>query len=184
MNKPDQDPGHATLAELAAYWRMPSKRAARELARALGLRRVRGEFPWFAIWQAERIAPPSKKRWDELKHPHLTTTDLAELLGESKRSAQRRDHSKPDAGFPDPVPIRKKPKLWRASQVNAWCAGLPVPVYRVKSRSAQVTSTETPKALSKTNFDGFDPYAQKRFAAKPNGKMTASTANGKTDEHP
>ena len=94
MNKPDQDPGYATLAELAAYWRMPSKRAARELARALGLRRVRGKFPWFAIWQAEWLAPPPKKRWDELKHPHLTTTDLAELLGESERSARRRDHAK------------------------------------------------------------------------------------------
>jgi hypothetical protein len=54
----------------------------------------------------------------------------------------------------------------------------------VKSRSAQVTATETPEVLSQTNFNGFDPYAQKRFAAKPNGKMTASTANGKTDEHP
>lgn len=184
MTAPAQDPGYATLTELTAYWRMPSERAARELARTLALRRVRGKYPWFAIWQVERLAPPPRKRWDELKLPHLTTTDLAELLGESERSARRRDRAKPDAAFPDPVPIRNKPKLWRAAQVRAWCAGLPVPVYPLRSRSAQIAKNRPPKAPSKRSFDGFDPFAQKRFAAKSNDKMTPSSTNGKTDEHP
>ena len=184
MTAPAQDPGYATLKELMAYWRMPSERAARELARALGLRRVRGKYPWFAIWQAERLGVPPRKKWDELKLPHLNTTDLAEQLGESERSARRRDLAKPDAAFPDPVPIRKKPKLWRAAQVKAWCAGLPVPVYPIRSRSAGAAKSEPGRPPSKHGYDGFDPFAQKRSAAKSNGQMTAHTKNGKTDEHP
>ncbi len=42
MTAPAQDPGYATLGELTAYWRTPSVRATRELARTVGLRQVRG----------------------------------------------------------------------------------------------------------------------------------------------
>lgn len=183
MNASAQDPGHATLEELTSYWRMPSERATLELARALGLRPVLEKYPWLAIWQAERLAPPPKKRWGELKHPHLTTIDLAELLGESERSARRREHAKPDASFPDPVPIRKRPKLWRAAQVHAWCAGLPVPVYPLKSRTSQAGVGKSPKPSSPPDYEGFDPFVQKRLTAKSDRKRTVLTNNGKTDEH-
>ncbi|MFB9148963.1 hypothetical protein [Roseovarius ramblicola] len=160
------DPGSATLEELTAYWRMPSKRATRELARKLGLRRVRGNYPWFAIWQIERLALPSRRRWEELKRPHLTTADLGELLGESERSARRRDAAKPDASFPDPLPIRKKPKLWRSAQVHAWCSGLPVPVYQSSSKFLPTRKKAPPETNSKVPANVFDPFAQKRSAAK------------------
>lgn len=184
MTAPDQDPGYATLKELTDYWRMPSERATRELARTLGLRRVRGRYPWFAIWQVEGLAPPSRRRWDELKRPHLTTAELAKLLDESERSARRRDAAKPDASFPDPLSIRKKPKLWRRAQVHAWCAGLPVPVYQTCSMSRPAEAKTPPEHASKEAISVFDPFAQKRSAAKTNGKMTASTTIGKNDKHP
>lgn len=184
MTDPHRDAGSATPEDLAEYWRMPSVRAARELARKLGVRRVRGRYPWFAIWQVEGLAPPARGRWEELKRPHLTATELAELLGESERSARRRDRAKPDASFPDPVPIRNKPKLWRRAQINAWCSGLPVPVYQAlsKSRPSERTKPRHPSPTGATK--GFDPFAEKRSAATANRKMTASTIPGKNDRHP
>lgn len=41
------NPGSASAEELAKHWRLPSVRAARELARALGVRRVKGKYPWW-----------------------------------------------------------------------------------------------------------------------------------------
>ena len=154
-------PGDATLEELRAYWRMPSRCATRELARALGLRRVRGRYPWFAIRQVEGLAPPPRSRWDALKRPHLTTADLGELLGESERSARRRDSATPDASFPHPVPIRKKPKLWRTAQVHAWCSGLPVPVYRTlpSARLSELMKSSEPPLVQTCN--GFDGQSQR-----------------------
>ena len=139
-----QSPGSATEDELRDDWRMPSLRATRELARKLGVRRVKRQYPWYVIWAAEGLAPPARKHWDELKLPHLTADGLAEALGESARSARRRDAAKPDASFPDPLPLRKKPKLWRAAQVNAYVAGLPVPSYRAASMASRKSATATP----------------------------------------
>jgi hypothetical protein len=184
MNAKVTDPGYATLDELCTYWRMPSERATRELARALGLRRVRGSYPWFAIWQAEGLAVPPQKRWEELKCPHLNVSELAERRGESKRSACRRDFAKPDASFPDPVLLRKKPKLWRSAQVNAWCLGLPVPVYQTRMKSRPPKQKEQPPLPSTLAANVFDPFAERRSAAKENAKMTTSTNTGKNDKHP
>ncbi len=177
-------PGDATTSELRAYWRMRSDRAARELALKLGVRRVRGAYPWFAIWSGERLAPPPPSRWEELKRPHLTAQDLAEFLGESPRSARRRDHAKPDASFPDPVPLRTKPKLWRAAQVHVWRHGLPVPVYKTIPKKSSSSSIPEHEPSCVSDFKGFGPFAEARSAAKRNREMTPTAGSIKNDRHP
>jgi hypothetical protein len=129
MTAEHQSPGFATLEDLRVYWRKPSLRATRELANRLGLRRVKGRYPWHAIWAVEGLAQPAPRLWTELKLPHLTTEDLARVLQGTRRSAQRVDQRTPDASFPGRLRFQDKPKLWRQAQVNAWTAGLPVPVY-------------------------------------------------------
>ncbi len=77
MKTDSKDPGSASAEELAKYWRLPPAKAARELARKVGIRHVGGRYPWHAIWQAEGLAPPPRSRWDELKLPHCTADDVA-----------------------------------------------------------------------------------------------------------
>src|SRR6056297_4161925 len=67
MNERADGPGHATLEELRVYWRMPSLRATRELARALGIVKVGDRYPWLSIWAAEGLAPPPRRHWSALK---------------------------------------------------------------------------------------------------------------------
>lgn len=167
MTAQDKDPGSATLKELTAYWRMPSERAARELARALSVRRVRGKYPWFAIWRLEGLAPPANRLWPELKLPHFTTSDIADLLQESRRTAQRKDQRKPDASFPERLKFRSKPKLWRQAQVNAWAAGLPVPVYTLlpdQNRRPPMLAETAEVERSKKPSSIFDPYSEIQFS--------------------
>ncbi len=169
MKITSKNPGSASTEELFKYWRMPSKRAARELARKVGVRHVGGRYAWSSIWAAEGLAPPPRSRWDELKLPHCTADDVAGILGESPRSARRRNLVKPDASFPDPIPLRKKPMLWRTAQLRAWQAGLPVPNYRFAPTKAPL-STEDPKALpEKPACDTYNPFAEARSAATGNG---------------
>ncbi len=58
MKTNSKDPGSASAEEFAAYWRLPSARAARELARKIGVRNVSGRYAWSSIWGAEGLAPP------------------------------------------------------------------------------------------------------------------------------
>ncbi|CUH37864.1 hypothetical protein JSE7799_01336 [Jannaschia seosinensis] len=116
----DQYPGKYTPEALTDYWWTPSVRATYELARELGLRRARGRYPLFAIREIEGLAPPSRRRWNKLKRPHLTTTDLDEHLRESQRSAHRRDVTQRDARILIPLTVRKKLKLCGRAWVNAW----------------------------------------------------------------
>jgi len=58
MADTDPSPGHASIAELRDYWRLPSTRAARDRARRLGLTRVGKGYPWLSIWRAEGLHPP------------------------------------------------------------------------------------------------------------------------------
>ena len=44
MKAISKDPGSASAEELATYWRLPSARAARELARKIGVRNVGGRY--------------------------------------------------------------------------------------------------------------------------------------------
>ena len=166
------DPGCATLEELRAYWRMPSTRAARELARRKGVRRHRSLYPWFAIWAAEGLALPPRWAWDVLKLPHLTTEDLVARLKESVRTARRRDTAKPDASFPDPVALRRKPKLWRTVEVDRWIVGMPVPVFRRAGSGAAPEVKSSPSAPSRPETKGFDPFEMARASARRAGKMT------------
>ncbi len=96
MKSVKNDPGSASTEDLAEYWRMSSVRATRELAGALGLQRIKGRFPWYSIWATEGLAPPRRNRWEDLKLPHSTAADVAEVPGESARSGRRRGVSKPD----------------------------------------------------------------------------------------
>jgi hypothetical protein len=170
MSSTVTNPGYATTHDLHVYWRTSSLRVARELARSLGIRRVRGGYPWLAIWAAEGLALPPVRRWDELKLPHLTSADLAKVLGESARSAQRRDRFKPDASFPDPVPLRKKPKLWRSAQVNAWQVGLPVPAYKAASnRRVEIQGAIRSSQIEESASEIYNPFAEERSAARANG---------------
>ncbi len=169
MSSSDTNPGCATTHDLHAYWRTPSPRAARELARSLGIRRVRDGYPWSAIWAAEGLALPPAKRWNELKLPHVTSAELAEILGESARSARRRDCFKPDASFPGPVPLRKKPKLWRSAQINAWQAGFPVPLYKAApSKRTEIQTAIRASQIEERSSEIYDPFAEARSAAKAN----------------
>jgi hypothetical protein len=159
MTNSEPTPGSASLEELKAYWRMPSKRAARDLAVKLGVRRIAGEYPWLSIWACEHLAPPAAKHWDDLKRPHLTSADMAKVLGSSSRTACRRDHHKPDSEFPNLVRLRKKPKLWRRVQVYAWAAGMPVPVYTtIPKRPRSINPKFSPKTVSLESFEGFNPF--------------------------
>lgn len=169
MKKVKDDPGSATTKELAEYWRMPSGRAARELALALGLRRIEGKFPWYSVWAIEGLAPPPRYRWEELKLPHSTAGDVAEALGETIRSGRRRGVSKPDPSFPDPIPLRKKPILWRTAQLRAWQAGLPVPNYRVASTAARRTPKPLANRTQEPPSNTYNPFAEARSAATRNG---------------
>jgi predicted DNA-binding transcriptional regulator AlpA len=169
MNTAATNPDYATEDDLHAYWRTPSRRAARELARSLGIRLVRGGYPWPSVWAAEGLAVPPKNRWNELKLPHLTAEDLAKVLGESTRSARRRDCSKPDANFPDPVRLREKPKLWRSAQVNAWQAGLPVPAYKaVSNKRREIEAATRSSQIEESRSAIYNPFAEARSAAKAN----------------
>lgn len=129
MKKISKDPGSRSAEELAKYWRLPSARAAREFARKVGIRLVGDRCPRHSIWKAEGPAPLPRLRWDERKLPYCTADDVAGILGESPRSARRRGLVKPDASFPDPIPLRKKTTLLRRAQLRAWQSGLPVPHY-------------------------------------------------------
>ena len=169
MKSANDDPGSISTKELAEYWRMPSVRAARELARALGLRRVKGKFPWYSVWATEGLAPPRRNRWGELKLPHCTAVDVAETLGESVRSGRRRGISKPDPSFPDPIPLQKKPMLWRTAQLRAWQAGLPVPQYPVASTAARRTPKPLANRTQEAPSNTYNPFAEARSAATGNG---------------
>lgn len=158
MSKSVEGAGCATLEELRAYWRMPSLRATRELARVLGVIKTRSGYPWLSIWAAEGLAPPAQCHWSALKQPHLTAQLLADVLGESPRNSRRRDLNKPDATFPDPVPIRPKPKLWRAASVNAWAAGLPVPRFKLQRRKNAALSSEQKGDQNDVSEGVFDPW--------------------------
>lgn len=158
MSKRADGPGDATLEELRTYWRMQSLRTTRELARAAGVVKVGDLYPWLSIWEAEGLAPPPRRHWSALKHPHLTAELLARVLGQSPRSARRRDLVKPDASFPDPVPIRPKPKLWRAVSVNAWAAGLPVPNFKLRSRNRLRVAGERNDNSEGHSETVFDPW--------------------------
>lgn len=168
MKDVSSNPGSASAEELAKHWRLPSVRAARELARALGVRRVKGKYPWYSIWEIEGLAPPRRRLWDELKLPHSTTADVAEALGESERSGRRRGISKPDASFPDPIPLRKKPMLWRTPQLRAWQAGLPVPLYQRASKKAPLASEAIRDHSQEPSCDAYDPFAEARSAVNGN----------------
>ncbi len=155
MTSSKRTPGSASLEELRAYWRMPSDRATRELAAKLGVRKINGRYPWLSIWASEYLAPPAAKHWDDLKRPHLNTSDMAEILKSSSRTACRRDHHRPDSEFPDPVRLRPTPKLWRVGQVYAWRAGMPVPVYKTISKRPRSIN---PRTVSLKDFKGFNPF--------------------------
>lgn len=136
MTSPEiRDPGHATPEELRTYWRAKSVRVAEERARQLGIRKTGHGYPWLSIWRAEGLAPPPERQWAELKLPHKTMKDIAEVLGRSDRTARRRRHHKPDAEFPDPIEFGPKTRIWRAAQIDAWEKGRPVPVYNTYVRS-------------------------------------------------
>lgn len=168
MKTNSKDPGSASAEELAMYWRLPSARAARELARKIGVRNIGGRYAWSSIWAAEGLAPPPRSRWDELKLPHCTADDVAGILGESPRSARRRGLAKPDASFPDPIPLRKKPMLWRRAQLRAWQAGLPVPHYKRASTPAMISPEASKPRQRKPVCNSFDPWAAARSAATGN----------------
>jgi hypothetical protein len=165
MKYNSKDPGSASDRDLAEYWRMPSTRSARELAKSVGVRRVNGRYLWYSIWKAEGLAPPPRSRWSELKLPHSKVEDVAAILGESTRSARRRGLAKPDASFPDPIPLRKKPMLWRTAQLRAWQAGLPVPHYQQVSARAPSTLGMAKSLQVKTVSSKFDPWGAARSAA-------------------
>ncbi|MCA0998777.1 hypothetical protein [Alloyangia pacifica] len=169
MSASQESPGAANVEELAHYWRLPSVRAARELARAVGVRKVGDRYPWHGIWAAEGLAPPPHYRWEELKLPHSTASDVAALLGESERSARRRALAKPDASFPDPVPLRKKPLLWRTAQLKAWQAGLSVPSYRKASLRGTSRDPEPLNVARREVSDAYDPWQEVRSAASAHG---------------
>jgi hypothetical protein len=166
MTTEQHGPGSASIEELRVYWRMPSRRATRELANRLCLRRIGGRYPWFAIWAAEGLAPPAPRLWAELKLPHLTTKDLAGLLDGGRRTAQRADQQKPDSSFPDRLRFRDKPKLWRRAQVSYWAAGLPVPTYKALSATtvARKSNYRPPQVPDQPSSEGFDPFEQVRRA--------------------
>jgi len=165
MNFNSRDPGSASAEEVAKYWRLPSARAARELARKVGVRHIGGRYAWYSIWAVEGLAPPPRSRWGELKLPHCTADDVADILGESPRSARRRGLAKPDASFPDPIPLRKKPMLWRRVQLRAWQAGLPVPHYKRASMTTALSPNASRLRKKKTVCNSFDPWAAVRSAA-------------------
>lgn len=167
--------GTASLEELRCYWRLPTKRSARDLATQLGLRKIVGGYPWLGIWAVEGLAPPLKKQIKDLKLPHLRIEDLAELLGCSIRTAQRLDLNKPDASFPDRLTFRNKPKLWRQAPINAWCCGLPVPVYKARSMKSASPGRKMERAggaANKAVEPVFDPYEELRFIDAQNEEMT------------
>ncbi|MCR8827473.1 hypothetical protein [Pseudosulfitobacter koreensis] len=168
MKNISKDPGSASAEELAKYWRLPSARAARELARKVGVRHFGGRYAWYSIWASEGLAPPPRSRWDELKLLHCTADDVAGILGESPRSARRRNLAKPDAGFPDPIPLRKKPMLWRRAQLRAWQAGLPVPHYKRVSTTPMLSPEASKARQQKPVCNSFDPWAAVRSAATGN----------------
>ena len=149
--------GYATLEELRTYWRMPSLRATRELAKALGVIKLDNRYPWLSIWAAEGLAPPPARHWQDLKQPHLTSALLAQVLCESPRSARRRDRAKPDSSFPDPIAIRLKPKLWRSISVHLWAVGLPVPNFKLRTNNlrqfAPSKAERRPILVSEAVFD-------------------------------
>lgn len=173
------DPGSATTEQLKKYWRLPSLRATRELARHLGVRRVARTFPWKSISTAQGLAEPGIKSWDELKLAHVTTADLAALLMLSRRQAQRFDEAKPDPSFPDPLDIRDKPKLWRRAQVVAWMTGSRVPRYKSQPRPKSTSFHKDCPAVSEPPYQGpacagniFNPHEILRSADSKNDKMT------------
>lgn len=161
-----RDPGHASSDELHAYWRTKSVRTAEERARRLGIRKTGQGYPWLLIWRAEGLAPPQERQWAELKLPHKTTTDIAEVLGRSERTARRRRNHKPDAEFPDPIAFGPKTHLWRAAQIKAWETGSPVPVYKTYVKPSRGRVCDTREAVAPTPDDQvaapaiFNPFAE------------------------
>jgi hypothetical protein len=174
MNSRMTGPGSASVEELQIYWRMPSVRATRELAKQLQVRRIRRAYPWISIWKAEGLAVPSSKYWDELKHPHCTTADIANFLSLTHRQAQRFDETKPDASFPDPLSFRSKPKLWRRTQVLAWLGGYQVPHFKIAPRCKTLVaqSEKKPKSNPDQFQTMFNPREIIRSADTKNDKMT------------
>ncbi|MDM7970699.1 MAG: hypothetical protein QUV10_13870 [Paracoccaceae bacterium] len=173
MSITETEPGSATLDELRVYWRLPSLRAARELARSLNVRRVKQEYPWLAIWAAEGLAPPSKTHWEALKLPHCTTADIGEILGMSRRQAQRLDDAKPDQSFPDPLGFREKPKLWRRTQVLSWVVGAQVQQFKLAQRRRPAPHQLKPAPPHPDHGDAvFNPFAEIRSADRKNNEMT------------
>jgi predicted DNA-binding transcriptional regulator AlpA len=179
MTSPDiRAPGHASPDELHAYWRTKSVRAAEERARRLGIRKTGLGYPWLLIWRAEGLAPPPERQWAELKLPHKTMSDIAEILGRSERTARRRRHHKPDAEFPDPIELGPKTHLWRASQIHAWETGRPVPVYKKYVRTNHRKTDGIGEAIAPVPDliaapVIFNPFAETaRFSAENHGFRT------------
>ena len=179
MTNPEiRDPGHATPEELRTYWRAKSVRVAEERARQLGIRKTGHGYPWLSIWRAEGLAPPPERQWAELKLPHKTMKDIAEVLGRSDRTARRRRHHKPDAEFPDPIVFGPKTHLWRAAQIKAWETGNPVPVYKtyVKPGRPRVDIVREAIAPTPDQFTApaiFNPFAETaQFSAVNHGFRT------------
>jgi hypothetical protein len=182
-------PGHASLAELRDYWRLPSTRAARDRARKLDLTRTGKGFPWLSVWRAEGLHQPPRRHWDALKRPHKTIGDLADVLGCSERNARRVLEKKPNAEFPDPIVFGPHQRCWRAVQLEAWERGDPVPTFRAAAKRKptvprQTVSTEgtcssaLPAARSRTPPNcsptrGFAPYDELgRMSATKHRKRT------------
>jgi predicted DNA-binding transcriptional regulator AlpA len=166
MTSPEtQDPGHATPEELCTYWRASSVRAAEERARRLGIRKAGQGYPWLSIWRAEGLAPPPRRQWAELKLPHKTMKDIAEMLGRSDRTARRRRHHKRDAEFPDPIVFGTRTLLWRAAQIKAWETGNPVPVYKTYLKPSRARVNVVGEAIAPTPHQVpapaiFNPFAE------------------------
>lgn len=108
MKTNSKDPGSASAEELAMYWRLPTARAAGELARKIGVRNVGGRYAWSSIWAAEGLAPPPRSRWDELKLPHCRADDVAGILGESPRSGQATRLGQARCELSRPYPAEEK----------------------------------------------------------------------------
>jgi predicted DNA-binding transcriptional regulator AlpA len=179
MTNPEiRDPGHATPEELRTYWRAKSVRVAEERARQLGIRKTGHGYPWLSIWRAEGLAPPPKRQWAELKLPHKTMKDIAEVLGRSDRTARRRRHHKPDAEFPDPIVFGPKTHLWRAAQIKAWETGNPVPVYKTYVKPSRARVDVVREAIAPTPDQVpapaiFNPFAETaQFSAGNHGFRT------------
>lgn len=159
-----EDAGRITPEELAQYWRKDSVAAAKRMATKMGVRALKGSFPWLSIWMAEGLTIPPKTVWRELKQPLLTTDEVADLFGCDARTIRRYAIS-PPADFPLPVFATGKPWLWRASQIYAYISGREVPHYRRSLTPSRVHANADANGKSKrSEFPAprpfFDPFSR------------------------